>query len=70
VSAGELRKATPAEAWGKLSQRVDLVEAEGLRHGQALADCVVRLAKAIGELQDQITMIQESAGVIAGRRVS
>jgi hypothetical protein len=70
MSAGELRKATPAEAWGKLSQRVDLVEAEGLRHSQAFADCVVRLAKAIGELQDQITMIQEAAGLGPDRLVS
>ena len=56
--------------YDELRRRVDLVEAEMLRMGEALADCVVRLGKTIVALQDQVTMIREAAGLVDDRRAS
>jgi hypothetical protein len=70
VSAGKLRFQGVAESLESLRARVDMVEAAVLQQGQALADCVVRLGKAILELQGQVTMVREAAGVGPDRRGS
>ena len=70
MSGVELGVTELGEMFVRLTGRVDRVEAEGLRQSQALADCVVRLGKALAALQDQVTMIREAAGLMDDRRAS
>lgn len=70
MSPGKLSLEQLGAAIGTLSERLDRVEADGRRHAQVLADCVMRLAKSIAALQDQVTMIREAAGLAPARRDS
>lgn len=70
MSAGDLTLEGLERAFHTLAARVDRIDAAGRLSAQALAECVMRLSKAVGALQDQVTMIREASGLAPERRDS
>lgn len=70
MSVGEAPVPKLGDVLAELSARVDRIDAAGRLSAQALAECVMRLAKAVEALQDQVTMIREAAGLSPDRRDS